>query len=132
MHSTLIALQARIFVFPFTSHVWYVTFIPWSSSSAFNRRPLSIVHKPKNVNSCLVTKTNIYYIDCPWAIVTLKLEARHNIILKVLNFQLDSSEISPTRCNNCVFFFSAMALLYMFRATISPIIRSTYAVYGHR
>ena len=30
------------------------------------------------------------------------------------------------------FFFSAMALLYMFRATISPIIRSTYAVYGHR
>ena len=40
-------------------------------------------------------------------------------------------EISPTRCNNCVLFF-AMALLYMFRATISPIIRSTYAVYGHR
>ena len=37
-------------------------------------------------------------------------------------------EISPTRCNNCVLFF-AMALLYMFRATISPIIRSTYAVY---
>ena len=35
-----------------------------------------------------------------------------------------SSEISPTRCNNCVL-FSAMALLYMFRATISPIIRST-------
>ena len=30
------------------------------------------------------------------------------------------------------FLFSAMALLYMFRATISPIIRSTYAVYGHR
>ena len=44
---------------------------------------------------------------------------------------LYSSEISPTRCNNCVLFF-AMALLYMFRATISPIIRSTYAVYGHR
>ena len=30
------------------------------------------------------------------------------------------------------FLFSAMALLYMFRATISPIIRSIYAVYGHR
>ena len=30
------------------------------------------------------------------------------------------------------FLFSAMALLYIFRATISPIIRSTYAVYGHR
>ena len=30
------------------------------------------------------------------------------------------------------FLFSAMALLYMFRATISPIIRSTYAVYGQR
>ena len=42
------------------------------------------------------------------------------------------SEINPTRCNNCVFLFSAMALLYMFRVTISPIIRSTYAVYGHR
>ena len=28
--------------------------------------------------------------------------------------------------------FTAMALLYMFRETISPIIRSTYAVYGHR
>ena len=41
------------------------------------------------------------------------------------------SEISPTRCNNCVL-FSAMALLYMFRVTISLIIRSTYAVYGHR
>ena len=41
------------------------------------------------------------------------------------------SEISPTRCNNCVLFF-AMALLYMFRVTISPIIRSTYALYGHR
>jgi len=37
-----------------------------------------------------------------------------------------------TRCNNFVFLFSAMALLYMFRVTISPIIRSTYAVYGHR
>ena len=30
------------------------------------------------------------------------------------------------------FLFSAMALLYMFRVTVSPIIRSTYAVYGHR
>jgi len=42
-----------------------------------------------------------------------------------------SCEISPTRCNNCVLFF-AMALLYMLRATFSPIIRGTYAVYGHR
>ena len=33
-------------------------------------------------------------------------------------------EISPTRCNNCVFLF-AVALLYMFRVTISPIIRNT-------
>ena len=30
------------------------------------------------------------------------------------------------------FLFSAMALLYMFRVKNSPIIRSTYAVYGHR
>ena len=29
-------------------------------------------------------------------------------------------------------FLFAMALFYMFRVTISPIIRSTYAVYGHR
>ena len=55
-----------------------------------------------------------------------------NSIFVVPCIMLCSSEISPTRCNNCVFLFSAMALLYMFRATISPIIRSTYAVYGHR
>ena len=54
-----------------------------------------------------------------------------NLIFVVPCITLYSSEISPTRCNNCVLFF-AMALLYMFRATISPIIRSTYAVYGHR
>jgi len=47
------------------------------------------VHKPKNVNSRLVTKTNMYYIDSPWATVTLKLEARQDIILEVLNLQLD-------------------------------------------
>ena len=35
------------------------------------------------------------------------------------------------RCNNCGLFF-ANALLYMFRVTIPPIIRSTRAVYGHR
>ena len=53
------------------------------------------------------------------------------LIFVVPSIMLYSSEISPTRCNNC-FFFSAMALLYMFRVTISPIIRSTYAVYGNR
>ena len=40
-------------------------------------------------------------------------------------------KIIPTRCNICLLFF-AKALLYMFRETISPIIRSTCAVYGHR
>jgi len=30
------------------------------------------------------------------------------------------------------FYYSQWLLLYMFRETISPIIRSTYAVYGHR
>ena len=40
-------------------------------------------------------------------------------------------KIIPTRCNNCGLFF-ANALLYMFRVTIPPIIRSTCAVYGHR
>ena len=34
-------------------------------------------------------------------------------------------EISPTRCNQQLRFLFAMALLYMFRVTISPIIRST-------
>ena len=38
-----------------------------------------------------------------------------------------TGEISAT-----IVFLLAMVLLYMFRATISPIIRSTYAVYGHR
>ena len=40
-------------------------------------------------------------------------------------------KIIPTRCNYCGLFF-ANALLYMFRVTIPPIIRSTCAVYGHR
>ena len=46
-----------------------------------------------------------------------------NLIFVVPCIMLYSGEISPTRCNNCFFF--AMALLYMFRVTISPIIRST-------
>ena len=54
-----------------------------------------------------------------------------NLIFVVPSIMLYSSKISPTRWINCVLFF-AMALLYMFRATISPIIRSTYAVYDHR
>ena len=46
-------------------------------------------------------------------------------IWKILKCKISySGEISPTRCNNCVFLF-ALALLYMFRVTISPIIRST-------
>jgi predicted Zn-ribbon and HTH transcriptional regulator len=40
-------------------------------------------------------------------------------------------KIIPTRCNNCGLFF-ANALLYMFRVAIPPIIRSKFAVYGHR
>ena len=54
-----------------------------------------------------------------------------NLIFVVLCLMLYNCEISPTRCNNCVLFF-AMAFLYMFRETILPIIRSTYAVYDHR
>ena len=53
------------------------------------------------------------------------------LIFVVPCIMLYNCEISPTGCNNCVLFF-AMALLYTFRATFSPIIRSTYAVYGHR
>ena len=40
------------------------------------------------------------------------------------------SEIIP-RCNNCGLILPN-ALLYMFRVTITSIIRSTCAVYGHR
>jgi len=40
-----------------------------------------------------------------------------------------NGEISPTRCKQLRLLL-AMALLYRFRAPISPIIRSTYAVYG--
>ena len=54
-----------------------------------------------------------------------------NLIFVVPSIMLYSSEISPTRCNNCAFILRN-GLLYMFRVTISPIIRSTYAVYGHR
>ena len=51
-------------------------------------------------------------------------------IFVVPSIMLYSSEIQQDA--TIAFLFSAMALLYMFRATISPIIRSTYAVYGHR
>ena len=54
-----------------------------------------------------------------------------NLIFVVPSIMLYSSEISPTDAT-IAFLFSTMALLYMFRVTISPIIRSTYAVYGHR
>ena len=51
------------------------------------------------------------------------------LIFVVPSIMLYSSEIQDA---TIAFSFSAMALLYMFRVTISPIIRSTYAVYGHR
>ena len=51
-------------------------------------------------------------------------EYTFNLIFVVPCIMLYSGEISTTRCNSCVFLF-AMALLYMFRVTISPIIRST-------
>ena len=41
------------------------------------------------------------------------------------------SEIIP-RCNNCGLIFPNALLYYMFRVTIPPIIRSTFAVPGHR
>ena len=62
---------------------------------------------------------------------SLSYNKRCYLIFVVPCIMLYSGEISPTRCNNCVLFF-AMTLLFMFRATISPIIRSTYAIYGHR
>ena len=46
------------------------------------------------------------------------------LIFVVPCIMLYSGEISPKRCNNCVF-YSQLALLYMFQVTISPIIRST-------
>jgi len=55
--------------------------------------------------------------------MTLK-RSSANLISVVPCIMLYSSEIRPTRCNNCVL-FSAMALLCMFRVTISPLIRST-------
>jgi hypothetical protein len=45
-----------------------------------------------------------------------------------MKFDLHSSEIIPTRCNSCGLIFPN-ALLYMFRVTIPPIIRSKFAVY---
>ena len=53
------------------------------------------------------------------------------LIFVVPSIMLYSSEISPTRCNNCVFILRNGFTLHD-RVTISPIIRSTYAVYGHR
>ena len=45
-----------------------------------------------------------------------------NLIFVVPSIMLYIGEISPIRCNNCVFYSQ---WLYMFRVTISPIIRST-------
>ena len=53
----------------------------------------------------------------------IKFRAKRNEFIIVKQVQQDAT---------IAFLFPAMALLYMFRATISPIIRSTYAVYGHR
>ena len=48
------------------------------------------------------------------------------LIFVVPSIMLYSSEISPTRCNNCVFILRNGFTLHV------SIIRSTYAVYGHR
>ena len=56
-------------------------------------------------------------------------QGAQNKIRETVNFPV--VKIIPTRCNNCVY-SSQMLLLYMFRVTIPPIIRSTCAVYGHR
>ena len=49
-----------------------------------------------------------------------------------LSQRLEWQSMTKPKIQKKLFLFSAMALLYMFRVTISPIIRSTYAVYGHR
>ena len=61
----------------------------------------------------------------------LLLSVLHNLIFEVPSIMLYSSK-KVQQDATIAFLFSAMALLYMFRVTISPIIRSTYAVYGHR
>ena len=61
----------------------------------------------------------------------IRLRLRIFLIFVVLSIMLYSSEISPTRCNNCVFILRNGFTIHV-SVTISPIIRSTYAVYGHR
>ena len=85
-----------------------------------------IVHiTPRPVKICL-----LFSEDNLFPLYGIRLHS-YFLVFVVPSIMLYSSEISPTRCNNCVLFF-AMALLYMFWATISLIIRSTYDVYGHR
>ena len=71
-----------------------------------------------------------------WELVQMCLEhaqgeARHELNICGSVHHAFIVKIIPIRCNNCGLFF-ANALLYMFRVTIPPIIRSTCAVYGHR
>ena len=81
-------------------------------------------------HKCQRSKTVVLKPGCEWRL-TRSAKLARNLMFVVPCIMLYNCEISPTRCNNCVLFF-AMALLYMFPATISPIIRSIYAVYGHR
>ena len=54
------------------------------------------------------------------------------IVVELLVITVLFCVVLPAGSATIAFLFSAMALLYMFRVTVSPIIRSTYAVYGRR
>ena len=119
---------------------------PWNPSAGFDCTKLTLVFEKNDVNyqwsryylknQCYAFKnfhqvllqnngcmnrTATLYEDQIW---TSHRNWKMCSIFVVPCIMLYNCEISPTRCNNCVLFF-AMALLYMFRATISPIIRST-------
>ena len=80
----------------------------------------------------MVSLKNVMHLVDVWNTVNIKLEQETfcNLEFNICgSVHHACSEIIPKRCNNCGLIFPN-ALLYMFRVTIPPIIRSTFAVYG--
>ena len=88
-----------------------------------------------------IQKANGAFVQCysVWKnsniAIRTKLRIFRSNVKSVLLYGSETWKVAKTAISKLqvfAFLFSAMALLYMFRVTISPIIRSTYAVYGHR
>ena len=102
-------------------------FLPEDGNRAGFRKLEDEKSPPSDQKKETVSGSHTCIVEIPYVSLTRGLSARCRLLSLHLIFvvpciMLYSGEISPTRCNNCVFYSQ---LLYMFRVTISPIIRST-------